>query len=132
MENKKVQLLANNLKRILKDRNMERLQKKLYEFIHLNCGFIAHYDLNGFKATYYDGDEYVGFLERLKQGCSNIYACDLEDNYNYGYTNKEVKEALAELLTDEVIATVKSEVAQQNKNERYEEYQRLKVEFGGA
>ncbi len=122
--------MANNLKRLLKDRNMERLQNKLYEFIHLNCGFIAHYDLSGFKHTYYDGDEFVRFLERLKEGCY-VYACDLEDNYNYGYTNKEVKEALKELLTDEVIATVQAEVAQQNKAGRYEEYKRLKAEFGG-
>lgn len=128
--NRKVQLMANNLKRIVKARNMEPLQKKLYEFIHLNCGFIAHYNLQGFKSTYYDGDEFVEFLERLKQGCY-VHNCDLEDNYNYGYTNEEVKNALAEILTEEVINAIGVEVAQQKQAGRYEEYQKLKAEFGG-
>tara|TARA_Y100000310_G_scaffold335935_1_gene419200 strand:- start:761 stop:1156 length:396 start_codon:yes stop_codon:yes gene_type:complete len=131
MGNRKVKLLVNNLKRIIKARNMEPLQKKLYEFIHLHCGFIAHYNLNGFKHTYYEGQEFQTFLEDLKEGC-NVYACDMEDNYNYGYTNKEVKEAIAEILTDELLGQIQQEVNVDAKQERFGEYQRLKAEFGGA
>lgn len=128
MANKKVQLRVANLKRIVKEGNLSSLKKPLYEFIHLNCGFIAHYNLDGFKSTYFEGDSYVEFLERLREGC-DVYACDLEDNY--GFTNKEVKEALTAILTDEVIATAQSNVAQQNKSERYQEYLTLQKEFGG-
>ena len=130
MENRKVQLMANNLKRIIKAKNIEPLQKKLYEFIHLHCGFIAHYDLNGFKATYSDGRTFIEFLERLKDGCC-VYGCDLEDNYNNGYTNKEVKEAIAELITDKLMMEIEQEVNGSEKQDRYGEYQRLKAEFGG-
>lgn len=126
--NKKVTLMVNNLKRIIKARDMNLLQKKLYEFVHLHCGFIAHYDLHGFRHTYSDGDDFVSFLERLKDGCA-VYGCDLEDNYNYGYTNKEVKEALKAELTDEVINKIKQEVAQEQKDDRHREYLKLKEEF---
>lgn len=128
--NIKVNSMVNNLKQMISDRNMERLKKQLYEFMHLNCGFIAHYNLGGFKHEYYDGEDFVGFLEDLKDGCE-VWTCDEEDNYNYGYTNKEVKEALRELLTDEVIGKIQAEVTHKQKVERYEEYQRLKAEFGG-
>jgi|TARA_R100000789_G_C3008975_1_gene150805 hypothetical protein len=109
MENRKVKLLINNLKRIIKARNMEPLQNKLYQFIHLHCGFIAHYDLNGFKHEYYEGQEFQTFLERLQEGCE-VHNCDLEDNYNYGYTNKEVKEAIKEVITDKLLGDIQQEV----------------------
>ena len=128
MENQKVKLLVNNLKRIIKARSLEPLQKKLYEFIHLNCGFIAHNDISGFKHTYYEGREFFEFLERLKEGCC-VYDCDLEDNYNYGYTDKEVKEAIAELITNELLAKIEHETNQSEKAERFEQYKRLKAEF---
>jgi hypothetical protein len=131
MENRKVKLLINNLKRIIKARNMEPLQNKLYQFIHLNCGFIAHYSLNGFKQEYYEGQEFQTFLERLQEGCY-VHNCDLEDNYNYGYTNKEVKEAIREVITDKLLGEIQQEVNVAARGERYGEYQRLKAEFGGA
>ena len=107
---------------------MDSLKNPLYEFIHLNCGFIAHYNLNGFKATYYSGLEFINFLTRLKDGCS-VYACDLEDNYDYGFTNKEVKEALKQLITDDLIHDLKTELNNVAKQARYKEYQKLKTEF---
>jgi len=34
----------------------EKFSKRLYEHLHLHCGFIAHYDINGFYSTYFNGD----------------------------------------------------------------------------
>ena len=30
--------------------------KRIYEHLHLHCGFIAHYDINGFYSEYFNGD----------------------------------------------------------------------------
>jgi hypothetical protein len=32
----------------------EDFTKKLYEHLHLHCGFITHYDIDGFYSTYFD------------------------------------------------------------------------------
>ena len=38
--------------------------KRLYEHLHLHCGFIAHYNLQGFYATYFEaGQDTERFFE---------------------------------------------------------------------
>lgn len=122
--------LISNFKLILKQGNLRSLHKPLYEFIHLHCGFIAHYDLNGFIGTYEDGRRFQGFLESLKEGCE-IHACDLEDNYNHGYTNKEVKERIRELITNEYLHKLALNLSAMEKKDRYGEFLKLRAEFEG-
>jgi len=47
-------LIVNNVVRACK--NIEELNKTGYRFINLACGFIAHYDLYGFREFYRDND----------------------------------------------------------------------------
>lgn len=47
------QLIVNNILAACED--IELLNNTGYKFIYLASGFIAHYDLNGFKAAY-DGE----------------------------------------------------------------------------
>lgn len=44
--------LIKNFKEVIENRNIDRMSKELYHFLTLYYGFIAHYDINGFKATY--------------------------------------------------------------------------------
>jgi hypothetical protein len=46
-------LIVNNVVRAVK--NINSLNKTGYDFVHLCPGFIAHYDLHGFRA-YYTGE----------------------------------------------------------------------------
>lgn len=40
--------------------------KRLYEHLHLHCGFIAHYNRAGFYATYFErGEDTVRFLSQF-------------------------------------------------------------------
>jgi len=40
--------------------------KIIYEHLHLNFGFIAHYDINGFYATYFEEpDDTTGFIQHI-------------------------------------------------------------------
>lgn len=41
--------------------------KQLYEHLHLHCSFIAHYNIEGFYNTYFNGDK-----EDFKRFCSNF------------------------------------------------------------
>ena len=126
--NKKVSNLVNNLIRLIKDRNMDKLKKPLYQFINLNCGFIAHYNIDGFKSTYNERNDFIYFLKKLKNGCE-IYHCDKEDNYNYGYINEEVKIAFKDILTDNLLNQIESEIIQENTKERRQQYLDLRGEF---
>ena len=44
--------VIRNFKEVIENRDINRMSKELYDFLTLYCGFIAHYDINGFKATY--------------------------------------------------------------------------------
>ena len=44
--------VIKNFQEVIETRNIDKMNKELYEFLNLYCGFIAHYDINGFKATY--------------------------------------------------------------------------------
>lgn len=49
-----VRALENNLKLVFRSGNIEKLNKPTYNFITLYMGFIAHYDVYGFRAEYKD------------------------------------------------------------------------------
>lgn len=51
-------------KRVLETRDISRMDKNLYEHLHLHCGFIAHYNIDGFKAAY-SGQNFRRFVERF-------------------------------------------------------------------
>ena len=55
--------VLRNIADVLANQDMGRLQKAAYTFLITHCGFIAHYDLNGFKAVY---QEYLdAFVEEF-------------------------------------------------------------------
>jgi hypothetical protein len=47
---KQKSLIVNNIVKACDD--IEKLNGTGYKFIHIACGFIAHYNLNGFKCHY--------------------------------------------------------------------------------
>lgn len=44
--------IANNIVKCIKNNNINLLTKASYNFISISPGFIAHYDLQGFKDEY--------------------------------------------------------------------------------
>lgn len=51
----------NCFARVLKARDINKMDKNLYNHLHLHCGFIAHYDIFGFKAEY-SGQDFRRFV----------------------------------------------------------------------
>jgi len=67
-----IRFLNNNFKRT-------NFTKRLYEHLHLHCGYIAHYNINGFYSTYFNGD-----FEDLKRFFSNW-----ESDNGYSYSDSD-------------------------------------------
>ena len=49
---RQTQMIAKNVSDIIKSDNIEKLTKQSYNFLYLCQGFIAHYNIGGFKDYY--------------------------------------------------------------------------------
>jgi len=49
--------IIKNIDIVLKTRDIEKLSNTAYEFVRNISGFIAHYDINGFKCEYSNVDD---------------------------------------------------------------------------
>lgn len=57
--------------RVLKHRDSNLIDKNLYNHLYLHCGFIAHYDIHGFRATY-SGQNFREFVEHFDKNSENF------------------------------------------------------------
>lgn len=48
------QLIVSSLRKVFKTGNIDELTKAAYDFVMLSSGFIAHYNLYGFREEYRD------------------------------------------------------------------------------
>jgi len=55
--------IINNLNLVFKTKNIEKLNKPTYEFVMNLSGFIAHYDIYGFREHYRDLRDFIKDLE---------------------------------------------------------------------
>lgn len=62
--------------------NIEKLNKKAYDFLNVCSGFIAHYNLNGFKDYYEDNSLAADILENEVSNQFRNFAPG-EKNYDY-------------------------------------------------
>jgi hypothetical protein len=73
-------LIVNNVVSACKDIN--KLNKTGYNFLYLASGFIAHYNLHGFKAFYSDNSLRQEILLNMKQNMwTNFTPCDRDFHY---------------------------------------------------
>ena len=70
-----------NVELVLRTGDITHLSKKAYEFITLNMGFIAHYNLMGFQCEYGDTREFANRLQ------TSEYSQD--PNYNLNWADSK-------------------------------------------
>lgn len=58
------QSLFKKFKRCVDNKSIEKMDKKLYHFFMHHCGFIAHYNLQGFRGTY-EGKDFTSWFENF-------------------------------------------------------------------
>lgn len=63
--------LFKKFKKVVDSRDSMKIDKALYNHLYLRTGFIAHYDIHGFRETY-SGRGFLDFVDHFEQ-CS--YAC---------------------------------------------------------
>jgi hypothetical protein len=68
-----VKALVRNVKQVLKLGRIARLNKPTYEFIINHMGFIAHYNLLGFRDEYQD----------LRRFCQKLQTSEYSADYDY-------------------------------------------------
>ena len=86
-----------NLKAVLESRDMARLSRGAYQFVILHCGFIAHYDQNGFIATY--RHDVSTFVEQfLKPHLGDTWGTWLDNPHSYLYDVSYNNVMLADII----------------------------------
>jgi len=74
-------LVLANWKKFLKQGfKQKHFTRRLYNHLHLHCGFIAHYNIQGFYTTYFEhGADTVEFFKRFCDTAQNYWATDYKD-----------------------------------------------------
>ena len=86
-------------KSVIEKRDINLMNKNLYEHLHLHCGFIAHYDINGFRATYEDPHDFLRFCEAfLKINIERLRWNSMSEYSDINGTMCEILEQPADLL----------------------------------
>ena len=127
--------VIKNFQEVIETRKIDKMNKELYEFLNLYCGFIAHYNINGFKDTYRNprefADTFIRHFDRNHPYFSQIYACHQESYKDTGLTKAQIKsefEKIVSLHKDQISRWAREE----QRNERYVLYLKLKQEFEGG
>jgi hypothetical protein len=93
LSDKDKQLIVKNVLAACKDIN--KLNKRGYNFLYLANGFIAHYNLHGFKSYYIDNDLKSDILFNKSNNQWNNFSPS-DENYDYYMGKKQVYNAICE------------------------------------
>lgn len=124
--------VVRNFRQVIEDRDISLMNKELYKFVTLYCGFIAHYDINGFKATYSHprdfAEVFIRHFDRNHRYFNGVYPCHEEPYKETGYTKAEIKQEFNRIV-DLHKDLIRKWAEQRQKDERHATYLSLKEEF---
>ena len=80
MTAKEKEMVLKNWKTFLRDGlKKQHFTKRLYEHLHLHCGFITHYDIHGFYSTYFEaGQDTERFFEHFCTHTAANYGASID------------------------------------------------------
>lgn len=124
--------VVKNFRRVIESRNINKMTNELYQFLNLHCGFIAHYDINGFKSVYSPpkdfAEVFIRHFDSEHRYFSGIYHCHEEKYENTGFTKAEIKREFYRLV-DMYKDSISRWAENKQKSERYKIYMMLRNEF---
>ncbi|MGI1657892.1 MAG: hypothetical protein ACRKFN_02850 [Desulfitobacterium sp.] len=62
MTDEQQQKVLNNFKKVINKQNPNLINKDLYYHLNLNCNFVAHFNLQGFRDAY-SGEHFQDFVD---------------------------------------------------------------------
>jgi len=127
--------VVKNFQEVVETKDIGKMNKELYEFLNLYCGFIAHYDINGFKATYSSpkdfAEVFIRHFDREHRYYNGIYSCHESPYKNTAMTKVEIKREF-EKIVDLHKESIARWAEEEERKERYAVYLKLKEEFEGG
>ena len=124
--------VVRNFRKVIEAKDINLMNKELYQFLTLHCGFIAHFDINGFKATYAGpkdfADVFIRHFDREHHYFHRTYPCHDEPYQETGYSKAEIKQEFSRIV-DEHKEAIGKWAEQKVREKRYRAYLHLKEEF---
>ena len=91
-------LILNSFKRVFSKNDSNYLTQQAYKFISLAYGFIAHYNLGGFRCEYEDVNSLKRNILRNKEMNQWSNFRPGEENYDYYMSKKELYNKICDLI----------------------------------
>ena len=127
--------VVRNFRGVIEAKDVSLMNSELYHFVILHCGFIAHFNINGFKAAYSHPKDFAGvFIRHFDRSHSyfcNTFHCDEAIYRDTGYTRAEIKEEFFRIVDIHIHAIFMWAESEQ-RLERLAAYRTLKEEFEGT
>ena len=126
--------VVRNFRKVIESKDISNMTKELYDFLNLYCGFIAHYDINGFKSVYSPpkefADVFIRHFDSNHRYFSNIYPCHEEPYKDTGFTKANIKREFSRIV-DMHKESISKWAETKQRSERYAVFKILKEEFQG-
>lgn len=126
--------VVRKFRKVIETRDMSLMNKELYQFLNLYCGFIAHYNIHGFRETYTRpkdfADVFIRHFDRDHPYFNGNYPCHDEPYRETGFTKAELKKEFFHIVERHKEA-IGRWAEQSQKDQRYAAYEILRKEFEG-
>jgi len=126
--------VVSNFRQVIEKQDMSLMKRELYEFLHLHCGFIAHYNIDGFKATYSAprdfADTFIRHFDPEHRYFDGVYRCHEDPYKETGFTKAEIKEEFIRIV-EKHKDLISRWAEQRQRDDRYSAFKVLKEEFEG-
>jgi len=127
--------VVRNFRAVIEAKDVSLMNSELYHFVILHCGFIAHFNINGFKAAYSHPKDFTGvFIRHFDRSHSyfcSVSCCDEANYRDTGYTRAEIKQEFYRIV-DAHIDSIAMWAESEQRRERLAAFGRLKEEFEGS
>ena len=124
--------VVRKFRKVIENRDMTLMDNQLYQFLNLYCGFIAHYNIYGFRETYASprefADVFIRHFDRDHRYFWGNYACHSEPHQNSGFTKAEIKQEFFRIV-DEHKKAIGQWANGVERDKRYALFRKLKDEF---
>ena len=126
--------VVKSFRKVIESQNMEEMTKELYDFLNLYCGFIAHYNIHGFRAAYAAPrdftDVFIRHFDREHRYFNGTYPCHDEPYRDTGFTKAEIKQEFC-CIVEKHKETISRWADGVERDRRYAAFRVLKNEFEG-